>query len=156
MGRKISVDSATLMNKGLELIEACLLFALQPSQIEIVVHPQSIVHSMVEYTDGSVLAAYKSLTNNGQLAVSNIAAPPYGSWTAGIPAPIVATALAPHAIKLEDLPDDLFGTQNYAAAYDAFAIGRECRLEIWCLSPEQSSSAITLNVQHSKLARLVC
>jgi 1-deoxy-D-xylulose-5-phosphate reductoisomerase len=56
MGRKISVDSATLMNKGLELIEACLLFAVPPSLVEIVVHPQSIVHSLVEYLDGSVLA----------------------------------------------------------------------------------------------------
>ena len=56
MGRKISVDSATLMNKGLELIEACLLFGLQPSQVDILVHRQSIVHSLVEYVDGSVLA----------------------------------------------------------------------------------------------------
>jgi len=56
MGRKISVDSATLMNKGLELIEACLLFGLAPEQVEVVVHRQSIVHSMVEYVDGSVLA----------------------------------------------------------------------------------------------------
>lgn len=56
MGRKISVDSATLMNKGLELIEAVLLFGLDPSQVEVVVHRQSIVHSLVEYVDGSVLA----------------------------------------------------------------------------------------------------
>jgi 1-deoxy-D-xylulose-5-phosphate reductoisomerase len=56
MGRKISVDSATLMNKGLELIEACLLFGLPPAQVEIVVHPQSLVHSLVEYVDGSMLA----------------------------------------------------------------------------------------------------
>jgi 1-deoxy-D-xylulose-5-phosphate reductoisomerase len=56
MGRKISVDSATLMNKGLELIEACLLFGLAPAQVQILVHPQSIVHSLVEYADGSVLA----------------------------------------------------------------------------------------------------
>jgi 1-deoxy-D-xylulose-5-phosphate reductoisomerase len=56
MGRKISVDSATLMNKGLELIEACLLFGLEPGQVQILVHPQSIVHSLVEYVDGSVLA----------------------------------------------------------------------------------------------------
>jgi 1-deoxy-D-xylulose-5-phosphate reductoisomerase len=56
MGRKISVDSATLMNKGLELIEACLLFGIPPAQVEVVVHPQSIVHSMVEYRDGSMLA----------------------------------------------------------------------------------------------------
>lgn len=56
MGRKISVDSATLMNKGLELIEACWLFDLPPGQIDVVVHPQSIIHSMVQYLDGSVLA----------------------------------------------------------------------------------------------------
>ncbi|TXS92090.1 1-deoxy-D-xylulose-5-phosphate reductoisomerase [Parahaliea maris] len=56
MGRKISVDSATLMNKGLELIEACWLFDLPAPQVEVVVHPQSIVHSMVQYDDGSVLA----------------------------------------------------------------------------------------------------
>jgi 1-deoxy-D-xylulose-5-phosphate reductoisomerase len=56
MGRKISVDSATLMNKGLEFIEACLLFGLPPARIEVVIHRQSIVHSLVEYIDGSVLA----------------------------------------------------------------------------------------------------
>lgn len=56
MGRKISVDSATMMNKGLEFIEACWLFHAQPEQIDIVVHPQSIIHSMVQYVDGSVLA----------------------------------------------------------------------------------------------------
>jgi 1-deoxy-D-xylulose-5-phosphate reductoisomerase len=56
MGRKISVDSATLMNKGLELIEACWLFGVTPEQVEIVIHPQSVIHSLVEYLDGSVLA----------------------------------------------------------------------------------------------------
>jgi 1-deoxy-D-xylulose-5-phosphate reductoisomerase len=56
MGRKISVDSATLMNKGLEVIEARWLFHVRPEQIRVVVHPQSIVHSMVSYRDGSVLA----------------------------------------------------------------------------------------------------
>lgn len=56
MGQKISVDSATLMNKGLELIEACWLFNTTPDMIEVHVHPESIIHSMVEYADGSVLA----------------------------------------------------------------------------------------------------
>jgi 1-deoxy-D-xylulose-5-phosphate reductoisomerase len=56
MGRKISVDSATLMNKGLEVIEAHFLFGASAERIDVVVHPQSIVHSMVEYADGSVLA----------------------------------------------------------------------------------------------------
>ena len=56
MGRKISVDSASLMNKGLEFIEACWIFDLQPGMVDVVVHPQSIIHSMVQYVDGSVLA----------------------------------------------------------------------------------------------------
>nr|WP_232235499.1 1-deoxy-D-xylulose-5-phosphate reductoisomerase [Pseudomonas luteola] len=56
MGRKISVDSATMMNKGLEFIEACWLFNARPDQVEVVIHPQSVIHSLVDYIDGSVLA----------------------------------------------------------------------------------------------------
>ena len=56
MGKKISVDSATMMNKGLEVIEACWLFDTTPEQIQVVIHPQSVIHSLVEYEDGSVLA----------------------------------------------------------------------------------------------------
>jgi len=56
MGKKISVDSATMMNKGLEVIEACWLFDIRPQQIQVVIHPQSVIHSMVSYIDGSVLA----------------------------------------------------------------------------------------------------
>ncbi|MBC8648039.1 1-deoxy-D-xylulose-5-phosphate reductoisomerase [Pseudomonas sp. MTM4] len=56
MGRKISVDSASMMNKGLELIEACWLFDARPEQVEVIIHPQSVIHSMVDYVDGSVLA----------------------------------------------------------------------------------------------------
>jgi 1-deoxy-D-xylulose-5-phosphate reductoisomerase len=56
MGRKISVDSATLMNKGLEVIEASWLFGFAPDRIDVVIHPQSVIHSMVEFVDGSVLA----------------------------------------------------------------------------------------------------
>ena len=56
MGQKISIDSASLMNKGLELIEACWLFDVTPNQVDVVVHPESIIHSMVSYLDGSVIA----------------------------------------------------------------------------------------------------
>ena len=56
MGQKISVDSASLMNKGLELIEACWLFSVTPSKIDVHIHPESIIHSMVEYIDGSVIS----------------------------------------------------------------------------------------------------
>jgi 1-deoxy-D-xylulose-5-phosphate reductoisomerase len=56
MGRRITIDSATLMNKGFEVIEACWLFNLPVSKVEVVVHPQSSIHAMVEYNDGSVIA----------------------------------------------------------------------------------------------------
>ena len=56
MGSKVTIDSATLFNKGLELIEACWLFDLPPSKVEVVIHPESVVHSMVEFVDGSVIA----------------------------------------------------------------------------------------------------
>jgi 1-deoxy-D-xylulose-5-phosphate reductoisomerase len=56
MGRRITVDSATMLNKGLEIIEACRLFNLPPGQVKVTVHPQSTIHSLVEYIDGSILA----------------------------------------------------------------------------------------------------
>jgi 1-deoxy-D-xylulose-5-phosphate reductoisomerase len=56
MGAKITIDSATLMNKGLEMIEAKWLFNLQPEQVQVVIHPQSIIHSMVQFEDGSIKA----------------------------------------------------------------------------------------------------
>jgi len=58
MGRRITIDSATLMNKGFEVIEACRLFQLPPSKVEVIVHPQSTIHSMVEFVDGSILAQF--------------------------------------------------------------------------------------------------
>jgi 1-deoxy-D-xylulose-5-phosphate reductoisomerase len=58
MGKRITIDSATLMNKGFEVIEACRLFHLPPSQVEVIVHPQSTIHSMVEFVDGSILAQF--------------------------------------------------------------------------------------------------
>jgi 1-deoxy-D-xylulose-5-phosphate reductoisomerase len=66
MGDKITIDSATLMNKGLEVIEACWLFGMDPSRVDILVHPESIVHSMVEYIDGSMVA---------QLGISDMRGP---------------------------------------------------------------------------------
>jgi len=68
MGRKISVDSATMMNKALEVIEACYLFGLPASQIEVVIHPQSVIHSMVQYTDSSVVAQLGTPDMRGPIA----------------------------------------------------------------------------------------
>ncbi len=91
MGQKISVDSATLMNKGLELIEACHLFGLPESKITVVVHPESIVHSMVQYVDGSTLA---------QLGRPDMCTP-------------IANALAwPERIDAGVQPLDLFAVQS--------------------------------------------
>src|SRR6201981_500422 len=56
MGRRITIDSATMLNKGLEIIEACRLFNVPPSKVRVTIHPQSTVHSLVEYIDGSILA----------------------------------------------------------------------------------------------------
>jgi 1-deoxy-D-xylulose-5-phosphate reductoisomerase len=58
MGRRITIDSATLMNKGFEVIEACRLFHMPPGKVEVIVHPQSTIHSMVEFVDGSILAQF--------------------------------------------------------------------------------------------------
>jgi len=70
MGRKITIDSATLMNKGLELIEAYHLFPVEPDQLEVVVHPQSIVHALVAYRDGSMLAQLASPDMRTPIALS--------------------------------------------------------------------------------------
>ncbi len=87
MGPKITIDSATLMNKGLELIEAYHLFPVEPSQLDAVIHPQSIVHSMVSYCDGSVLA---------QLGVPDMRTPiAYAlAWPSRMPAPVERLDLA--------------------------------------------------------------
>lgn len=68
MGRKISIDSATLMNKGLEVIEAAFLFGVPADKISVVIHPQSVVHSMVEYTDGSIVAQMSRPDMKGPIA----------------------------------------------------------------------------------------
>ena len=98
MGRKITIDSATLMNKGLEVIEAHWLFGVRADQIEVVVHPQSVVHSMVELTDGSIIA---------QLGVTDMRLPiQYAfSYPERWPAPLPPLDLT-RAGRLEfDLPD---------------------------------------------------
>ena len=99
MGRKISVDSATLMNKGLEVIEAHHLFGATPDRIEVVVHPQSMIHSMVEYADGSVLA---QLGNpDMRTAIAHALAWPE-RIEAGV-APLDLAACAPLAFEKPDL-----------------------------------------------------
>ena len=98
MGRKITIDSATLMNKGLEVIEARWLFDIEPGRIAVVVHPQSIVHSMVEFVDGSILA---------QLGVTDMRLPIQYAlsyperWEAALP-PLDLTACGPLTFEAAD------------------------------------------------------
>ena len=98
MGAKISVDSATMMNKGLELIEAHHLFGLPESQIEIVVHPQSVVHSLVAYTDGSVLAQLGSPDMRTPIAYAL-------AWPKRMPTPAKRLDLAAIASLTFEAPD---------------------------------------------------
>ena len=99
MGRKISIDSATMMNKGLELIEALHLFPVGPEQLDIVVHPQSIIHSLVSYVDGSVVA---------QLGVPDMRTPiAYSlSWPERMQTPIEQLDLAKIANLSFENPDE--------------------------------------------------
>ena len=115
MGRKISVDSATLMNKGLEVIEARWLFNARPDQIEVIVHPQSIVHSMVAYRDGSVLA---------QLGVPDMRTPiAYAlAWPERIEAGVNRLNLA-DVHKLEFYPPDLERFPGLGLAFEVLEAG---------------------------------
>ena len=99
MGAKISVDSATMMNKGLEFIEAHHLFAMPPEKIEIVVHPQSVVHSLVAYVDGSVLAQLGSPDMRTPIAFTL-------GWPARMPAPSAPLDLGAVGTLSFEAPDE--------------------------------------------------
>ncbi len=115
MGRKISVDSATLMNKGLEVIEARWLFNARPDQIEVTIHPQSIVHSMVAYRDGSILA---------QLGVPDMRTPiAYAlSWPDRIEAGVKRLNLEDMS-NLEFYPPDLDSFPGLGLAFEVLEAG---------------------------------
>jgi 1-deoxy-D-xylulose-5-phosphate reductoisomerase len=98
MGAKISVDSATMMNKGLEVIEAYYLFGVETEQLEVLVHPQSVIHSMVAYTDGSVLAQLGSPDMRTPIAHTM-------AWPARMPAPAARLNLAEIAQLTFEAPD---------------------------------------------------
>ncbi len=98
MGRKISVDSATMMNKGLELIEAHFLFEMAPDRLDVLIHPQSIVHSMVEYVDGSLLAQLGNPDMRTPIAHAM-------AWPARIDSGVSMLDLAAHGRLDFELPD---------------------------------------------------
>ena len=115
MGKKISVDSATLMNKGLELIEACWLFDVPHDQIDIVVHPQSIIHSLVQYVDGSVLAQLGNPDMRTPIAHAL-------AWPKRINSGVSDLNLAEIA-KLDFEEPDLVNFPCLALAYEAARVG---------------------------------
>lgn len=115
MGRKITIDSATLMNKGLEIIEASWFFGLEGRQIEVIIHPQSIVHSLVEFLDGSILA---------QMGITDMGLPIlYAlSYPERLPTPLPALDLqALSALTFEPVDHEKFPCVRFA--YEALAAG---------------------------------
>ena len=115
MGAKITIDSATMMNKGLEIIEACWLFDLRPEQVEVVVHPQSIVHGLVEYADGSLLAQLGSPHMRTPIASAL-------AWPRRMPAPVRRLRLAEVA-RLDFEAPDLERFPAIRLAREAIAAG---------------------------------
>src|SRR4249919_3303228 len=111
MGRKISVDSATLMNKGLEFIEACLLFVVPPERVEVLIHRESIVHSLVAYVDGSVLAQLGAPDMRTPIAVAL-------AWPDRMPAPVARLDLVSLARLDFEAPDP--------ERFPALSLAREC------------------------------
>jgi len=118
MGKRITVDSATLMNKGLEVIEARWLFDMSPSKIDIMVHPQSIIHSMVEFVDGSIVA---------QLGTADMRQPIQYALTypERVVSPVAPLDWA-SAAKLEFSPPDRAKFPCIALAYRAIETGGTC------------------------------
>jgi 1-deoxy-D-xylulose-5-phosphate reductoisomerase len=110
MGPRITIDSATLMNKGFEVIEACRLFCLPPSHVEVVIHPQSTIHSMVEFVDGSLLA---------QLSVTDMRLPILYAltWPERIPSNLRFPVLQMR--RLDFRPPDLLKFPCLRLAYEA-------------------------------------
>lgn len=125
MGRKISVDSATMMNKALEVIEARYLFGVQPEQIEVVIHPQSVVHSMVQFTDHSVVAQLGTPDMRGPIA--------YGlSW----PHRMSSGAAALDFTSLPALTFESFATHGHAERFPGLQLAWQC------LKAQDSSCAV--------------
>ena len=127
MGRKISVDSATMMNKALEVIEAKFLFGMEPRQIEVVIHPQSVIHSMVQYVDHSVVAQLGTPDMRGPIA--------YGlSW----PGRIRSGAAALDFTQMADLSFEPFSSNAHMQRYPGLSLA-------WRVLEGQPGSPAVLN-----------
>jgi 1-deoxy-D-xylulose-5-phosphate reductoisomerase len=127
MGRKISVDSATMMNKALEVIEARFLFGMEPRQIEVVIHPQSVIHSMVQFVDNSVVAQLGTPDMRGPIA--------YGlSW----PARMRSGAAALDFTRMAALTFEPFSSHDHMLRYPGLSLA-------WQVLAGADSSPAVLN-----------
>lgn len=147
MGEKITIDSATLMNKGLEVIEARWLFDFPPEQISVIIHPQSIVHSMVEYKDGSVLA---------QLGIPDMAIPI--SYILAYPDRLSLSHLPPLDLaataQLTFFQPDLDKFACLALAYEALARGGTCPAVLNAANEVAVASFLAGQIRFSAIAAL--
>jgi 1-deoxy-D-xylulose-5-phosphate reductoisomerase len=147
MGYKITIDSATLMNKGLEVIEARWLFDLPPEQVSVIIHPQSIVHSMVEYTDGSVLA---------QLGIPDMAIPI--SYILAYPDRLCLTHLPTldlaAAAQLTFFRPDFAKFPCLGLAYEALARGGTCPAVLNAANEVSVESFLSGQIRFTDIAEL--
>jgi 1-deoxy-D-xylulose-5-phosphate reductoisomerase len=147
MGQKISVDSATLMNKGLEVIEACWLFGLPAERVEVVVHPQSTIHSMVSYNDGSVLA---------QLGNPDMRTPI--AYALGWPERLVSGVAALDVFATARLDFERPDTQRFPClqlAYEAHARGGYATIALNAANEEAVKAFLQRQIGFTDIPRLV-
>ena len=147
MGRKISVDSATMMNKGLELIEACWLFNLGAAQVQVVIHPQSVIHSMVEYVDGSILAQLGSPDMRTPIAHAL-------AWPARIEAGVRRLDLFDVA-TLQFSPPDLARFPCLRLASEAYARGGTATTLLNALNEIAVQAFLSGRIAFTRIARVV-
>ncbi|MGE5624983.1 MAG: 1-deoxy-D-xylulose-5-phosphate reductoisomerase [Bacillota bacterium] len=147
MGRKISVDSATLMNKGLEVIEACWLFDTGPERIEVVVHPQSVIHSLVEYWDGSVLAQLSNPDMRTPIA--------HGlAWPERMDAGVASLDMLARN-KLDFEPPDLKTFPCLKLAIQAVGVGREAPVVLNAANEVAVAAFLARRLPFTGIAELV-
>ena len=147
MGNKITIDSATMFNKGLEIIEACWLFDLPPSKVEVVVHPESVIHSMVEFVDGSVIA---------QLSPPDMRTPIQYALTYPHRAPGVSRQLdITKAFKLHFEPPDFDRFPALAIAYDVATRGGTLGAVMNAANEAAVAAFASGNIPFGEISRLV-
>ncbi len=147
MGRKISVDSATLMNKGLEVIEASWLFGFAPDRIDVVIHPQSVIHSMVEFADGSVLA---------QLGTPDMRTPI--AYCLGFPERVASGSEALDFLKLGALTFEAPDSQRFPClrlAYEALRRGPAASIALNAANESAVEAFLQQQLPFTAIARVI-